>query len=261
MTMQTKSARRRQHPVDLFHRTKIDNDNRSAASGNAVAPISSSAMATPYSGIIQKHINDDDDGYESTNDQPVFGMSSIIGAQNHFVQRGHNNGHNTQTQTAENELGESTLPEDDSSANALKLNRAVTSILQLRKRAQNLRLRIQIPKRVPRLLLILMLTLVSKYSYKSLHKKGFHIMKLPSSSKAKGGDDGDGEGADGEEKDEDAEPPVYPEFVFDHPYVTSSYYISTSNTKILEKMYQLQVEPKKDRLPDRERGIVSRLAM
>jgi len=55
--------------------------------------------------------------------------------------------------------------------------------------------------------------------------------------------------------------PIYPPFVYNHPYVTSSYYISTPNTEILQKMYEMQVEPKKDRLPDRERGIESRLAI
>jgi len=53
----------------------------------------------------------------------------------------------------------------------------------------------------------------------------------------------------------------YPDFVYAHPYVTSSYYTSTHTIEILEKMYDIQVEPKKGRKPDRERGITSRLAI
>jgi len=63
----------------------------------------------------------------------------------------------------------------------------------------------------------------------------------------------------GEVKKDDEKP--YPDFVYAHPYVTSSYYTATHTIEILEKLYEIQVEPKKDRLPDRERGITSRLAI
>jgi len=268
-----KPARRRQHPVDAFHNTinAINNyDTRSATSGGAVAPISSSAMATPYSGIIQKHINDED-GYESSQDEPMFGMSSIVGAEKYNALRsGHTNGHNENVDVAaapapptiaaaENEIGDTTTilnnNINDTIEGSTNYHRVVKSSRLLHKKLRHVKL-IK-PKGISRLLLILVLTMVSKLTYKFIiHKNVKHLLKLSSSSKAKSeGDEGDGEG------DDDAPPPIYPEFVFDHPYVTSSYYISTSNTAVLEKMYDQQVEPKKDRAPDRERGIVSRLAI
>jgi hypothetical protein len=52
-----------------------------------------------------------------------------------------------------------------------------------------------------------------------------------------------------------------PSFVFDHPYITSSYYTTTKSIATLEQMERLQIDPKQDRPPDIERGIVSRLAI
>ena len=257
------SARRRQHPVDAFHNNIINDavDNCSAASGGAVAPISASAMATtPYSGIIQKHINDD--GYDSSDDeQPLFGMSSAnIGADNNHALRGGNHiiGQNATQQTTDNnaEMNENDKTTDPNFYSNIihhyneggntYYHRVVESSPLLRKS-----LDIQLSKGVSRFLLILMLTMASKFTYNSiLHNNvSSHLLKLSSSF-----------GSSSIKKGDDSEP-IYPEFVFDHPYVTSSYYISTSNTAILEKMYQKQVEPKKDRPPDRERGILSRLAI
>jgi len=282
-----KPARRRQHPVDAFHnnKTNINHDTRSATSGGAVAPISSSAMATPYSGIIQKHINDNEDGgYESSQDEPMFGMSNMVGAFTVLRSSGHTHGHNENVDAAAaaqptiaaaaDDNGETTtiLPTDAiehaiedaiiEGNNNTNYQRVVKSSRQLQKRLRHIKL--TKPKgSVSRLLLILVLTMVSKFTYKYIiHKNVRHLLKLSSSSSAKSEGDKGGEGdGDDNDDDDDAPPPIYPEFVFDHPYVTSSYYISTSNTAILEKMYDQQVEPKKDRLPDRERGIVSRLAI
>ena len=61
--------------------------------------------------------------------------------------------------------------------------------------------------------------------------------------------------------DDDSTTKERPAFVYNHPYVTSSYYASTSSITVLEDMYDKQVLPKKDRAPDKERGIVSRLAI
>ena len=52
-----------------------------------------------------------------------------------------------------------------------------------------------------------------------------------------------------------------PAFVYTHPYVTSSYYTSTSDISVLEQTDTLQVIPKKDRASDVERGIETRLAI
>jgi hypothetical protein len=52
-----------------------------------------------------------------------------------------------------------------------------------------------------------------------------------------------------------------PSFVFEHPYVTSSYYTATNSTSTLVETQKLQIDPKRDRPSDRERGIVSRLAI
>lgn len=52
-----------------------------------------------------------------------------------------------------------------------------------------------------------------------------------------------------------------PDFVFEHPYVTSSYYTATNSTPTLVETQKIQVDPKRDRASDRERGIVSRLAI
>jgi len=238
-------------------------------------------MATPYSGIIQKHINDNEDGgYESSQDEPMFGMSNMVGAFTALRSGGHTHGHNENVDAAavqptiaaaENDNGETTtiLPNNNSNDAIIEGNnntnyqRVVKSSRLLQKRLRHIKL--TKPKgSVSRLILILVLTMVSKFTYKYIiHKNIKHLLKLSSSSSAKSegdkGGEGDGDGNDND--DDDAPPPIYPEFVFDHPYVTSSYYISTSNTAILEKMYDQQVEPKKDRLPDRERGIVSRLAI
>jgi hypothetical protein len=256
-----KAAKRRQHPVDAFHKSRTNNDydNRSAASGGAVAPIKPAAMATPYSGIIQKHINDGD-GYESSEEEPVFGLSSIMGAENYSLRRGKNtDGHNTTTQqqtTAAN--GETTDPSHiiinrSNSEDSTNQYRFVDSSLPLlRKKLQR---HIKISTGVARFLLILMLTMASKFTYKSIiHNNTVLLRLLKFSSSFVGSSSSKKKGGDGSE-------PIYPEFVFDHPYVTSSYYISTKNTDVLEKMYQIQVEPKKDRAPDRERGIISRLAI
>jgi hypothetical protein len=52
-----------------------------------------------------------------------------------------------------------------------------------------------------------------------------------------------------------------PDFVFEHPYVTSSYYTATNSTDTLAQTQKIQVDPKRDRASDRERGISSRLAI
>lgn len=54
---------------------------------------------------------------------------------------------------------------------------------------------------------------------------------------------------------------IRPDFVFEHPYITSSYYTNTNSTVTLIRTEKLQVEPKRDRPSDRERGIVSRIAI
>lgn len=52
-----------------------------------------------------------------------------------------------------------------------------------------------------------------------------------------------------------------PQFVYDHPYVSSSYYTSTKSISTLELMDEVQVKPKRNRPSDSERGITSRLAI
>ena len=103
-----------------------------------------------------------------------------------------------------------------------------------------------------RILFILGMTLLFKYGYKHhkativkfmKEKKGVILAKVTGGSSSSSGS--------GE----------LPTFVFNHPYVTSSYYTATKNIKVLEAMKEFQVDPKIDRLPDRERGIVSRLAI
>lgn len=207
----------------------------------------------------------------------MFGVSSVIGAEMFRAKRsGHINGHSekeeeedkAQQRTIVNNTVENTIGASTTTTISNNNNNATTTIIEesssyqhVVKSSQQLHYRLS---GVARLLLILILTMVSKFTYKHIIQKNIHLLKfkLPSKSSksSDSGGDGDGEGED-KGKDENAPPPIYPEFVFDHPYVTSSYYISTSNTKILEKMYEMQVEPKKDRLPDRERGIVSRLAI
>ena len=51
-----------------------------------------------------------------------------------------------------------------------------------------------------------------------------------------------------------------PNFVYSHPYVTSSYYTSTTNIDVLEQIHDIQVKPKQGRT-DVERGIETRLAI
>jgi len=52
-----------------------------------------------------------------------------------------------------------------------------------------------------------------------------------------------------------------PNFVYSHPYVTSSYYTSTTNLDVLEQIHDIQVKPKQGRKTDVERGIETRLAI
>eukprot|EP00986_Skeletonema_menzelii_P007331 scaffold2854_cov140-Skeletonema_menzelii.AAC.7 len=228
-----KSTRRRQHPVDAFHENTDDNLS-AAASGAAVAPIGSSDVATPYSSIIQKHLNVEVDGYESNDEEPVFGLSSFSWAEKYFLRRGgHRNGHNVTQRT--NEKGENI-----EEVNNHYFAPADSSLQLLRKGLPPPR-QTKLTIGVTRFLLVLILTMVSKFTYKVIiHNNAALMLKFPS-------------------KDESSVQ-IYPEFVFDHPYVTSSYYISTSNINLLETMQQKQVGPNRDR-PDRERGIVSRLAV
>ncbi|KAK1746265.1 leishmanolysin-like peptidase (family M8) [Skeletonema marinoi] len=243
--------RRRQHPVDAFHNN--NDDNLSAASGVAVAPISPSDVATPYSGLIQKHINvvGDGDEYESNDDEPTFGLSSVIWAEKYFLRRGHKEGHTSKQTTAETENGNtkttvpSTVPitSDDNieHMNDYYYDDVVDSSLQLLRK--NLPRQSKVNTGVSRFLLVLILTMISKFTYKSIiHNNAQRLIKLSSSH-------------------EGASVQMYPDFVYDHPYVTSSYYTSTSNIDLLEKMQQKQVEPNIDRPPDSERGIQSRLAI
>ena len=265
--------------MDAYNNTNDRNntfdDNRSSASSaRAVAPLPPSAMATPYSGIIQKHINDD--GYESDNgdvtfDKPVFGLSSIIGADMYSQLRRGKSSHNSHN--ADNAAPATTqqqaMTDDDSLNNNNTSGEDEKSLEEeedgdhyplLSPLQQKFRHHVKISRGISRFLLIFILTVTSKFVYKSCHQNKFvlRLSELPYkstkslfSSSLSGGSGVREGGGD----------PIYPEFVFDHPYVTSSYYTSTSNTAILEKMNQIQVEPKKDRLPDRERGIVSRLAI
>ena len=52
-----------------------------------------------------------------------------------------------------------------------------------------------------------------------------------------------------------------PDFVYEHPYVTSSYYTATTSISTLISTQKIQVDPKRDRPSDQERGITSRLAI
>jgi len=99
------------------------------------------------------------------------------------------------------------------------------------------------------ILRILLLTIVSTYIFKAVYtnKVSPFISRILISSTTSDSEEGPSTDR--------------PSFVYNHPYVTSSYYISTSNTKVLEDMYNLQVLPKVNRKSDKERGIVSRLAI
>lgn len=230
-----KSPRKSRHPVDAFHHKNNNDDNLSVASGVAVAPVPPSNVATPYSGIIQKHVNNDGDE-DYTSKEPVFGLSRFHWAERYFLRRGHNNGHNATPQ-------KTAAPVDNNIEDVANHYYEVfdSSLGRLQK---NLSQETKLTNGVTRFLLVLVLTIVSKFTYESIIQNSVQsvqsLLKLfPTSHKVK----------------------RYPDFVFDHPYVTSSYYISTSNIDLLEKMQQAQVEPYRDRPPDRERGIVSRLAI
>ena len=95
-------------------------------------------------------------------------------------------------------------------------------------------------QRIIRLLLVVISALSSKVIYKDFISPRIKIVK---------------EGA------RDPTQVIQPDFVYEHPYITSSYYAATSNRRVLNKMKEMQVDPKRGRLPDRERGIESRLAI
>ena len=60
--------------------------------------------------------------------------------------------------------------------------------------------------------------------------------------------------------DSSSEQQQRPLFVYNHPYVTSSYYTSTASIDVLKSIEEIQL-PKLKRPSDEERGIVSRLAI
>lgn len=243
MVQQQQKVRSRRHPVDAFHTN--NDDNRSAtSSAAAVAP--AVILATPYTGIIQKHINND--GYDSedctvTFDKPVFDLSSIIGVDKYSLLRRAT----TQQQVTE-DANHKTAENRNSTVGD---NNYVFSSL----RKSSMHRHVKSTQGVSQFLLILMLTIASKLTYKSfVHNNVIRLLHFSSASKKYSPGSSNSKGSTSSDL-------FYPDFVFEHPYVTSSYYSSTSNTAILEKMDQIQVEPKKDRPPDRERGIISRLAI
>ena len=197
---------------------------------------------TPYSSIIQKYIDDDNDNKHKQNsnisspwrnnnggrrivtgDQPpIFGTSSLINNST-------NDGHTNKTGGHQRQL-ESTTDRASSDVTQQRLPHGI----------------------VARLLLISCIAFLSKYLVKvtviprvrSLREwsasSSSSFSSFSSSTKSSGN---------------------RPEFTNAHPYITSSYYSATRKISTLQQMYTQQVVPNNERLSDTERGITSRLAI
>lgn len=220
---QGEPVRRRSHPVDAFQNGVQDE----TTSTGAVAPISPSEVATPYSGIIQKHI-DNGEEHEAAIDieEPIFGLSSLMWthAERHFLWR-----------------GRQSAAKNENNNNIANAKAAVGIEMHLHDVFNTLQRSTTLKYIRSRLILILLLSMTSKLIYKTIvHNKLLRRLELSS---------------------DDSSVRIYPEFVYEHPYVTSSYYTSTSNIDVLKKMYRKQVEPNKYKASDSDRGITSRLAI
>ncbi|KAL7536273.1 hypothetical protein ACHAXR_010253 [Thalassiosira sp. AJA248-18] len=204
----------------------------------------SGKMMTPYSGIIQKYVNDDNwvgDSHHHRRMQkdPIFGTSRLVDEELIRHSRQHKRFEQDEKTVDEvgsyNEYEQSKLSQLWARWNGQKASK-LSDI-----RARWDRSPAKEPfQRLLRLSFILLAAFSSKYLYKNHASPRIQKMK---------------------EKANDPNKLARPRFVYEHPYVTSSYYTATSNIEVLEKTKELQIEPKKDRLPDRERGIVSRLAI
>ncbi|KAL7527260.1 hypothetical protein ACHAXR_001868, partial [Thalassiosira sp. AJA248-18] len=181
-------------------------------------------MMTPYSGIVQKYINQDkwvkNIQKRRSQQDPIFGTSQLVDEDLLHQQ-----------QLFEQDVNSLNTRQDDDLF-------SITSYVAYQWDRS--------PAKEPLLrLLRLSLIFLAAFSFKHLYNNHLSPHYFRSYN----------------ENVNDPENLVRPRFVYEHPYVTSSYYTSTSNTRVLEKTLKLQIEPKKSRPPDRERGIVSRLAI
>ena len=186
--------------------------------------------SAPYSDVIQRYVNEDN--VRDAHDEPIFGTSNVAAAADSFLSR--------YRQIETNEDDEST----DSSSHE---SGEVSPYTQQKKQHW----RGQVVSRIKQLLIFIVVV----YSSSVINK---NILSPYLSQYVSGGL---GEGIFDEKKAKNPDNHPRPKFVYAHPYVTSSYYTATSSIITLEKTEEIQIEPRKDRLPDRERGITSRLAI
>lgn len=183
------------------------------------------ATSTPYTGIIQKYLNEDD-GKEKSTKKATF---TAVHA-DRFIPNSNNRKYTetieTQQTTYKNAVG-----------TAYGVKGLFGAEAQENIRSHKLR---QTLFRILRISMIIILAI----PFKQLCKQYIHprILFL-----REGGDR--------------AHALNKPDFIFEHPYVTSSYYTSTNATDTLLQTQKLQVDLKRDRASDRDRGIVSRLAI
>ena len=220
-------------------------------------------IMTPYSGIIQKyitqgkhqrrtnrnqdpplhnmmeHAHTNNTTQQQQQQQPLFGTSSIVDAEllHYHQEQFHQHGYYG------DDIDTNTISSDDGTIS--------TMTTYLSGKAANTHL-----SKTLRLLLIAILTMGSKHLYKTRDGKGHllnakRVIIAKARSYATAADTS--ESSSGEN--------TRPQFVYQHPYVTSSYYTSTSNMHVLEKTQELQIDPKRGRASDKDRGIVSRLAI
>lgn len=212
--------------------------------------------ATPYSGIIQHYITQDrwlrerQDQHHHRfrhhhrNDDPVFGTvdaDHVLRLQQQQLRQQHPQLYNHQDdcETTAEENGQSINIHNIINSHAQQQQGKPQTDEESSKLPQVTKGPIQ---KLFRLLLVLISAISSKIIYKSQIRPRLQSYK------------------EGNNKDPN-NVILRPDFVYEHPYVTSSYYTATRNRQVLDKMGELQVDPKRDRPPDRERGIVSRLAI
>ena len=230
-------------------------------------------QATPYSGIIDKYItgiasnqgNNKYNEYRRNNHNPIFGTSKL-NPENHKqnAQQGYN-----QQQTYNNSHGKSQEQYEEGSistssssysyydgrgnnSDQRSINTYNSTILWLTVILPTILSRLWSKYKDTFLFVILLITFVIKvFSRHDMHilPSNFPTTRHRHLEQQNGGSTS----THGNTQ--------RPNFVYSHPYVTSSYYTSTTNLDVLEQIHDIQVKPKQGRKTDVERGIETRLAI
>jgi len=217
-------------------------------------------QATPYSGIIDKYItgiainqgNNKYNEYRRHNHNPIFGTSKLNpenhkqnAQQGYNQQQAYNNSHGkSQEQYDEGSIStsSSSYSHYDSRGNSdqRSLNTYNSTILWLTVILPTILSRLWSKYKDTFLFVILLITFVIKiFSRHDMHilpsnfptTRHRHLEQQQNGGRSSSTTQGNTQ---------------RPNFVYSHPYVTSSYYTSTTNIDVLEQIHDIQVKPKQD---------------